>query len=252
MPKQIAIAGKGGTGKTTLCALITRYIAEEKPGKSILGVDADANANFNEALGLEVDTTISDILEKTKDPREVPTGMTKERFVEYNLHTALLETDNYDLVVMGNPHGPGCYCYPSDLLRKHLETLRENYDYVVVDNEAGLEHLSRKIVSDVDVLIITSDSTARGIRTAGRVYEIVKSVKIKVGEIYLVVTKAQAEEDVENLKDEIEKTGLTLAAQIPLDPLVAEYDLKGKPLIELPEDSAAYKAVKQLGKKLNL
>ncbi len=252
MPKQIAIAGKGGTGKTTLAALITRYIAEEKPGNSILAVDADANANFNEALGLEVDSCISDILEKTKDPREVPTGMTKERFIEYNLHTALLETDNYDLVVMGNPHGPGCYCYPSDLLRKHLETLRENYDYVVVDNEAGLEHLSRKIVSDVDVLIITSDSSARGIRTAGRVFEIVKSVKIKVEEIYLVVTKAQNEEDVENLKEEIEKTGLTLAGQIPLDPMVAEYDLKGKPLVELPEDSTAYDAVKRLGKKLNL
>ncbi|PKM79285.1 MAG: carbon monoxide dehydrogenase, partial [Firmicutes bacterium HGW-Firmicutes-13] len=169
MPVQIAVAGKGGTGKTTLASLLTRYIIKEKPGRSILAVDADANANFNEALGIEVTSCISDILEETKDPRKVPTGMTKEMFVEYRLHSTLVETENIDLVVMGNPQGPGCYCYPSDLLRKHLERLRDNYDYVVIDNEAGLEHLSRRILSNIDVLLVTSDATARGVRSAGRV-----------------------------------------------------------------------------------
>ncbi len=252
MPKQIAVAGKGGTGKTTLASLLVRYLAEEKPDKDILAVDADANANFNEALGLEVKGCISDILEDTKDFRKVPQGMTKEMYVEMQLHHSMTETEKYDLVVMGNPHGPGCYCYPSDLLRKHLENLRDNYDYLVVDNEAGLEHLSRKILPGVDVLLVTSDATARGVRSAGRVYEIVKSVNLDVKEIYLIITKAQKEEDVENLKEEIEKTGLTLGGQIPLDNQVAEFDLKGTPLIQLPDDSPAYQSVKRLAKKLNL
>lgn len=252
MPVQIAVAGKGGTGKTTLASLMVRHIMQEKPGKSILAVDADANANFNEALGVEVTSKISDILAEIKDPRKVPSGMTKEMFVEYRLHTTLVESDRFDLVVMGNPQGPGCYCYPSDLLRKHLENLRDNYDYVIIDNEAGLEHLSRRIISDIDVLLVTSDTSARGVRSAGRVHEIVKSVNLDVKKIYLVINKTQAESDVENLKEEIEKTGLTLIEQIPLDPKIAEYDLKGIPLFELPEDSPSFLAVEKLFRKLNL
>lgn len=252
MTVQIAVAGKGGTGKTTLSALLTRCIVEERPGKSVLGVDADANANFNEALGLEVEKTISSILEETKDPRKVPAGMTKELFVEHNLHMSLVESKNYDLVVMGNPHGPGCYCYPSDLLRKHLEKLRGNYDYVIVDNEAGLEHLSRRILSDIDYLVVTSDASARGIRSAGRVHDIVKSVNLVFKDIFLVVSRVQSPGDMEELRGEIEKTGLKLAGTVPLDPLVTQYDLKGIPLFQLPDDSGAYQAAKEIFRFMDL
>lgn len=249
--KQIAIAGKGGVGKTTFTALMIRYLSKKRPGKSILAVDADPNANLNEALGLDVDSTISTMLEDTKKPNAVPTGMTKEMFIEYKLQDALVETRTVDLLVMGNPQGSGCYCYPNDLLRKHLEKLRANYDYVAVDNEAGLEHLSRRIISSVNTLIVVSDASARSIRSAARVHEIVKSVNLDVKELYLVITKVQGNE-AEELRDEIEKTGLQLLGTVPLDPLVAEYDLKGKALFDLPDEAASVKAVDAILDKLNL
>jgi CO dehydrogenase maturation factor len=249
--KQIAIAGKGGVGKTTFTALMLRYLAKNRPGKSILAVDADPNANLNEALGLEVENTISSLLEDTKKPNAVPAGMTKEVFIEFKLQDSLVETESVDLLVMGNPQRSGCYCYPNDLLRKHLENLRSNYDYVAVDNEAGLEHLSRRIISQVDTLIVVSDSSARSIRSAARVHEIAKAVGLDVKELYLVVTKVQGQE-VDELAGEIEKTGLQLIGTVPLDPLVAEYDLKGKALTDLPDDAAAVMAVDRILDKLNL
>jgi CO dehydrogenase maturation factor len=249
--KQIAIAGKGGVGKTTFTALMLRYLLKNRPDKAVLAVDADPNANLNEALGLDVERTISDILEDTKKPGAVPTGMTKEMFIEFQLQDALAEADTYDLLVMGNPQGSGCYCYPNDLLRKHLENLRANYDYVTVDNEAGLEHLSRRIISQVDILLVVSDASARSIRSAARVHEIVKNVKLDIKELYLVVTKVTGN-DIEELHDEIEKTGLKLIGTVPLDPKVAEYDVKGKALIDLPDDSAAVQAVGAILDKLNL
>jgi CO dehydrogenase maturation factor len=250
--KQIAIAGKGGVGKTTFTALMLRYLLNNKQGKAVLAVDADPNANLNEALGLEVESTISTMLEDTKKPNAIPTGMTKEMYIEFKLQDALVETKKaFDLLVMGNPQGSGCYCYPNDLLRKHLEKLRTNYDYVTVDNEAGLEHLSRRIISDVDTLIVVSDAAARSIRSAGRVHDIVKSVKLDVKELYLVVTKVTGNE-IADLQEEIDKTGLTLIGTVPLDPLVAEYDVKGKALIDLPDDSAAVQAVESILNKINL
>lgn len=249
--KQIAIAGKGGVGKTTFTALMLRYLLKNRPGKAVLAVDADPNANLNEALGLEVENTISTMLESTKDPKAIPTGMTKEMYIEFKLQDALVETNEFDLLVMGNPQKAGCYCYPNDLLRKHLEKLRNNYDYVAVDNEAGLEHLSRRIISEVSTLIVVSDAAARSIRSAGRVYEIVKSVGLDVKELFLVVTKVTGNE-LDDLKDEIEKTGLKLIGTVPLDPLVAEYDVKGKALIDLPDESNAVRAVTSILDKINL
>lgn len=251
MTKRIAIAGKGGTGKTTLAALLIRYLTEEKKGKTILAVDADANANLNEALGLEVNETIGTILEDTKDPKAVPTGMTKDIFIEYRLSRAMVEEDAFDLVVMGSPQGPGCYCYPNDLLKNYLEKLSKNYDYMVIDNEAGLEHLSRRLLPTVDLLLVTSDSTARGVRSAGRVREIVDNVKIAVSKMGLIIGRSQ-EGESKQLEQEVKKAGLDLFGEVPSDPMVADYDLKGEALLKLPNDSEAVKATKEIFKSLSL
>ncbi len=245
MTIRIAIAGKGGTGKTTLAALLVRYLMEEKKGKDILTVDADANANLNEALGLEVEETVSSILEDTKDPKAVPSGMTKDVFVEYRLSRAMVEEDAFDLLVMGNPEGPGCYCYPNDLLKKYLETLSKNYDYMIIDNEAGLEHLSRRLLPMVDLLLVTSDATARGIRSAGRVKEIVEKVNLEVTKIGLVISRSR-DGEAQALAQEIKNSGLELFGKIGQDPLVAEYDLHARPLLGLPDDSKAVQDSRKL------
>jgi CO dehydrogenase maturation factor len=248
MAKFIAVAGKGGVGKTTFTALMLKDLVRSKKGASILAVDADPNANLNEALGLDVEVTIAELLEQTKDPKAIPEGMPKNVFVEYKLQQSLVESKQIDLLVMGGPQGPGCYCYPNDLLRKHLEDLSNNYDFVAVDTEAGLEHLSRKTIQKIDVMFVISDSSARGIRSAGRVYDLIKGLKTPVDAVYLVVTKT-ADGTLENLKDEIDKTGLQLIGDIPLDPQVTSQDVQGKPLFDLPDDSLAVKAVENIVRK---
>ena len=251
MTKRIAIAGKGGTGKTTLAALLIRMLEENRPKRSILAVDADPNANLNEALGLEVEQTMAMVMEALKKPDGVPTGMTKDIFVQYELNRSLVETKHYDLLVMGNPQGPGCYCFPNDLLRRFLEQLSANYDYMLMDNEAGLEHLSRRVLPEAEVLIITSDTSARGIRSAGRVREIIENVKLKFGRMGLVITRCQPGE-LERLEKEIAKTGLEVWGEIPYDSTIMDFDLEGKPLFELPAQSPAVEAVEKLYRSLAL
>ncbi|MDR3601163.1 MAG: AAA family ATPase [Desulfosporosinus sp.] len=245
MAKYIAVAGKGGVGKTTFTALLLRQMVHQKSGISVLAVDADPNANLGEALGLTVTATISDLLEQTKDPKAIPNGMPKQIFIEYKLQQSLVETKDIDLLVMGGPQGAGCYCYPNDLLRKYLETIGENYDFVVVDSEAGLEHISRRTIPRIDEMFVISDSSARGIRSAGRVHELIRGLKSAVGTLHLIVTKT-GEDSMESLGEEIKRTGLTVIGDIPLDPLVVEYDLAGKPLFDLPDDAVSVKAVKSI------
>ena len=251
MTKRLAVAGKGGTGKTTLAALLIRLLQEKYPEKAILAVDADANANLNEALGLTVEQTMTMVLEATKKAGGVPTGMTKDIFLEYHLSRALVETTHFDLLVMGNPQGPGCYCYPNDLLRRFLEKLSANYDYLVMDNEAGLEHLSRRILPQAEVLLITSDATARGIRSAGRVREIASNVQLEVERMGLVISRSRAGE-MERLSKEIARTGLEVWGEIPFDPTIMDFDLQGRPLLELPPEAAAVQAATKLFQTLEL
>ena len=242
MSVQIAVAGKGGTGKTSFCALLIKYLIER--GKvPVLAVDADANANLNEALGLEIENeTVSELIAGTKEPKGIPEGMSQETYIEYKLNAALSEGKNVDLLVMGGPEGPGCFCFPNNILRKYLDNLSKGYKYIVMDNEAGLEHISRRTTKDVDCLFVISDSSARSVRSAGRVNELVKQIKTRVNKIFLILTKA-SEADAESLKEEIARTGLELAGVIPNDPLVTQFDIKGKPLFELPGDAPSVKAV---------
>ncbi|MCO1600294.1 AAA family ATPase [Desulfosporosinus nitroreducens] len=242
MSKYIAVAGKGGVGKTTFTALLLRQMVRRKKGTSILAVDADPNANLGEALGLNVTSTISELLEQSKDPKAIPEGMPKNIFIEYKLQQSLVESKEIDLLVMGGPQGAGCYCYPNDILRKHLENIGENYDFVAVDSEAGLEHISRRTIPRIEVMFVISDSSARGIRSAGRVHDLIRGLKSAVQTIFLIVTKT-TEGSMESLREEIDRTGLTVIGDIPLDPLVVEYDLAGKPLFDLPDDAVSVQAV---------
>ncbi|MDR9757744.1 MAG: AAA family ATPase [Thermacetogeniaceae bacterium] len=247
MAKHIAMAGKGGTGKTTVAALLIKYLIEKKKG-AILAVDADPNANLNEALGYEVENTISQILVDIKKG-DVPTSMTKETYLQFELHRALVETDYVDLLVMGGPQGPGCYCFPTDILKRHLANMDRSYDYLVIDNEAGLEHISRKTIEDVDVMLVISDPTAKGVRTAGRIYQLAKSLNINIADAYLIVTRIT---DPAPLQKEIDATGLKLLGVIPHDPKVVEHDLKGIAMLDLPDDSAAVLATRDMFDKLKL
>ncbi len=248
MSFNIAVAGKGGTGKTTLCSLVVKQLI--KAGKKpILAVDADANANLNEALGMEIEGSIADIMVRINNNREpLPAGMTKDQFVEYKIHQSLSEGDDVDLLVMGGPEGAGCYCYANNLLRGFVADLSKNYPYMVMDNEAGLEHLSRRTTQNIDVLFITSDSTARGIRSAGRVKELVDNLKLDIKQMYLVVSRVNTS-NFDILKREIEKTGLELIGTMPLDEQVMEFDLLSKPLFDLPNDSPVVAVVDDILKK---
>ena len=238
MSIQIAVAGKGGTGKTSICALIIRYLIEK--GKTpILAVDADANANLNEALGLPIENeTVSELIAATKEPDKIPDGMSQDVYINYKLNAALTEGKDADLLVMGGPDGPGCFCFPNNILRKYLDSLTKGYKYVVMDNEAGLEHISRKTTRDIDIMFVVSDCSARSVRSAGRIRKLIEQIETKVNRIYLILNKATEEETL-ILKEEIEKTGLKLAGLIAEDPKVAEYDVCGKALFDLPADSPA-------------
>ncbi|MDA8097240.1 MAG: carbon monoxide dehydrogenase [Desulforudis sp.] len=248
---QIAVAGKGGTGKTTFSALMIRQLvsAGHKP---ILAVDADANANLAEALGVPAPETVGDIVaEMTSDRRSQPGGMSKDRYLSYRMCQAMAEGDDFDLLVMGRPEGAGCYCYANNLLRGFVGELAQNYRDVIMDNEAGLEHLSRRTLGRADVLFIVSDATARGVQTAARVAELVRKVGLEVGRMGLVVNRAR-EDTVPVLEGLITELGLELWGTIPFDPDVEAYDLKAQPLYDLPEDGAASQAVRRILERIEI
>lgn len=235
MSYSIALAGKGGTGKTTIGGLIIKYLVENKK-TPILAVDADSNSNLNEVLGLEVQETLGDAREEMK--KGVSSGMTKDVFMQMKLQEAVVEAPGFDLITMGRPEGAGCYCAANSLLTVYLEQLIDNYKYVVIDNEAGMEHISRLTTNNVNILLVVSDSTRRGIQAASRIVNLTESLGLDILSKLLVVNLVK-----EGQKEEIEKAisdyHLNLVGMIPEDPEVQEYDLKGRPTIELGQDSKA-------------
>ncbi|MBN1178814.1 MAG: AAA family ATPase [Anaerolineae bacterium] len=256
MTKTIALAGKGGTGKTTISACLIRYLLEEKGG-AVLAIDADPATNLNLVLGMEVEQTIGDIREDMLDmvhssgalAGSMPGGMSKQDYLDYQVQMSLVEGNRVDLLVMGRPEGPGCYCAANQMLRVIVDRLNKQYDYVVVDNEAGMEHLSRRTTRDVDVLLLVTDPTQRGVITAQRMAEMVPGLEIGVGSVYLIVNRLRGEMPP-SLAAAIESTGLNLVATVPEDPAMAEFEFTGRPLIELPLETDVYQAVRQIAEKI--
>ncbi len=236
MTVSIAFAGKGGTGKTTLAGLLVRYLVENSK-KPVLAVDADSNANLNEVLGVEVKETLGHAREQMKVG--VAQGMTKDMFMEMKVEEAIVEKEGFDLIVMGQPEGPGCYCAANSLLVKFLDRLIENYPYVVIDNEAGMEHLSRLTTNNVDILLAVSDSSRRGIMSAARIVDLSSKLHLNIKHKYLIVNLAKEGQE-EILKDQVAQYDLDLIGIIPEDSEVRRFDLEGKPSIQLPEDSIAF------------
>ncbi len=249
--KMIVIAGKGGTGKTTISALLIKLLSQKGV---VLAVDADPSANLNQALGLPLAHTVGGIREAlTEDVMKgrFSPGVSKQDFLESKIHEALVESKGIDLLAMGRPEGPGCYCAANSWLRTSLDQLARNYDYVVVDSEAGMEHLSRQTTRDVDYLLITSDPTMRSITTAARMKELVAELRTHVGKICLVVNRAPSELPPQ-IKKAIDDFELQLTATILEDPKIADLEVEGTPLTELPPDSPLQVGVREMADKMGL
>ena len=256
MAHVIAIAGKGGVGKTTLCGMLIQYLCEQGKGP-VLAVDADANSNLNEVLGVEVDATLGDIREEiaraemAKD-NPIPAGMSKADYAEFKFNSALVEDDDFDLLVMGRTQGKGCYCYVNGLLQTQLARLYPHYPYMVVDNEAGMEHISRGILPSVDTIILVSDCSRRGVQAVGRIAKLIPECGLKPKMVGLIVNRAPGGVLNEGTKEEIEKQGLTLLGVVPQDEQVFDFDCEGRPTVQLPEDSPVRKALYQIIDGLDL
>lgn len=256
MAHVIAVAGKGGVGKTTLCGLIIQYLGELGKGP-ILAVDADANSNLNEVLGVEVEKTLGDIREEiaqaemAKDS-PIPPSMSKADYAEIQFRNAVIEDDDFDMLVMGRTQGKGCYCFVNGLLQSQLARCQNNYPIIVVDNEAGMEHISRGILPSMETAILVSDCSRRGVQAVGRIAQLIKDCGMKPKTVGLIVNRAPQGKLNDGTREEIEKQGLELLGVVPQDETVYEYDCKGKPTVQLPDDSPVKQAVREIVQKLHL
>ncbi len=236
MPKVIAVAGKGGVGKTTLCGMLTRYLVEEIKNGPVLAVDADANANLNEVLGVEVRSTIGEMREAMK--KDVPVGMTKDVWFEYKVQESIIEAKGFDLLVMGRPEGPGCYCAANTLAKESIDALKKNYAYVIVDNEAGMEHMSRLVTQDVDALYVVSDASPRGVLTASRILALIGELRLNIKKTSTIINRLR-EQDEGQLKAIALEKGLDITGLVRTDEEVNINDGMGKSVFELSRGSLA-------------
>lgn len=233
----IAVSGKGGTGKTLLSSLLIKALSEKN--KDILAIDADPDSNLPEALGVEVIKTVGDVREELKVDTakgNIPRDMNKWDILDYKIMESVVETPKFDLLVMGRPEGSGCYCAVNNILRKIIETLSANYDYIIIDTEAGLEHLSRRTTQNVDTMLVVTDKSKRGILTAQRIGELSKELDINFKKMFLVVNRITPDNKDMIIK-KAKETGIEIIGTIYEDEEVAEYDIEGTPLVNLPDDS---------------
>ena len=256
MTQTIAFAGKGGVGKTTICGLLIQHLCRKKDG-AVLAVDADANSNLNEVLGVDVELTLGDIRENIAradmvTPSPIPAGMTKADYADMMFGDALTENDDFDMLVMGRTQGKGCYCFVNGILSSQVEKYAKNYRYVVVDNEAGLEHISRGILPKVDLILLVSDCSRRGIQAVGRINEMIKDLNLGVKEVKLIVNRAPGGVLNDGVREEIAKQGLDLIGVVPQDETVYEYDAEGKPSVTVPEDTPIKQAAAKIFQDLGL
>lgn len=238
---KIAISGKGGVGKTTIAGLIVHYLAETI-NKTLLAVDADPNANLNEILGITYEKSISDIREGTLDDTSQYGFVSKDQIIEHLLQRYLVEQKNYDFLVMGRPEGKKCYCFVNNILRRHLDKISTNYDYVLIDNEAGMEHLSRMTTNNVDLLVIVSDSSMRGLRSAVRIQTLIKELNIEAKKIILVINKVRKSKR-EDVKSRATALGFQNIYLLPLNEIITDLDEEGKPLTLLSKNNEVYQSI---------
>ncbi len=253
-PHTIAVAGKGGVGKTTTCGMIIDYLCSKKQGP-VLVVDADANANLNEVLGVEVETSLGAIREEMAQAElkgSIPAGMTKADYADFKFSSAIIEEDDFDMLVMGRTQGKGCYCYVNGVLKSQVDKYARNYSYIVMDNEAGLEHVARGTLPKVDTMLLISDCSRRGIQAAARVAEIVQEMNLQPAVMGLIVNRAPEGKLDDGVQEEIAKHGLKLLGVLPQDEGVYRCDCAGEPSAKLPESNPVKAAVRKTMQSLGL
>jgi len=253
MTVTIALAGKGGVGKTTVSGMIIKYLSQNQTG-SILAIDADPSSNLNMVLGLDLEWTVGDIredmLEQVKTSLAqggaamgaLPGGVNKRDYLDYQIRSSLAEGSRFDLIAMGRGEGAGCYCAVNHNLREVIDGMSKHYAYVVIDNEAGMEHLSRRTTRDVQHLFIVSDPTQRGLVAAQRIADMRKELDINVDNAYLIINRLRGEMHSE-LKAFADKLDVPLIGTIPADEELTEFEFSGKPLVELGDESPVYQSV---------
>ena len=253
-PITIAVAGKGGVGKTTLSGMLIDYLVAS--GKTpVLVVDADANANLNEVLGVEVETSLGQIREEMAQAelkRTIPAGMTKADYAEFKFNSALIEEDDFDMLVMGRTQGKGCYCYVNGVLKSQVDKYAKNYRYIVMDNEAGLEHVARGTLPHVDIMLLISDCSRRGIQAVGRIAEMIRELELNPGKMGLIVNRAPGGQLPQGVAQEIEAQGLTLFGVMPQDDEIYRCDCEGIPSSKLPLSNPVKQALKQTAQSIGL
>jgi len=244
----IAVAGKGGTGKTVIASLLLKFLTENGMGR-VLAIDADPATCLPSTLGVKIEKTIGDIREEIASPSQVffSEHMPTDMLIEYKIEEIMVNTPRFSILAMGRSEGPGCYCLINDMLRHFIDKLSARFSIILIDCEAGLEHLSRRTTRDVDTMLLVSDPTKRGIDTAANIKNLAEKLQIDFRHIYLVLNKVTEDEAVKNALDEMVKnSGITLVGTVPEDENISAFDLVGKPITELPDDSKAVVAVKEI------
>ena len=262
MTTTIALAGKGGVGKTTIAGMVIKYLTETRSG-SILAIDADPSSNLNMVLGLDLDWTVGDIREnllaEVKNSLTaggaamgaVRGGMTKHDYLDYEVRSALSEGNRFDLIAMGRGEGPGCYCAVNHNLREVVDSISKNYSYVVIDNEAGMEHLSRRTTRDVEYLLVVSDPTQRGIVAAERIAALRTELDIEVGFTGLILNRLIGDLPTP-LKERLDTLDIPLIGVIPADEELTIFEFEGRPLVDLGSQSPVYRAVAEIMAEIGL